>query len=116
MRLIPSPTPVPMNLLRSNQITPTTIASAMRKSLTMTPYNYATTIDNFPKDTFPSRNLAHSVKHHHHNYIRPPSKYIIHHVDESDNNEEDDDSFLSMLNPFECESEESDDENDEDEM
>jgi len=116
MRLIPSPTPFPLNLYKAYQITPTTIASAMRKRLDMTPYTYATTIDNFPRESIPSKGFPHKFKPYFNpKPITPPTKYIIHHVDDSDNKDE---SFFGMFNPFECESEYSDDdaEDDENEM
>jgi hypothetical protein len=117
MRLIPSPTPFPLNLYKSHQITPTTIASAMRKSLDI-PYSYATTIDNFPRESIPSKKFSHKFKPYFNpKPTTPPTKYIIHQVDDSDNKDE---SFFGMFNPFECESEESgsdeDDEDDESEM
>ncbi|KAL7022997.1 hypothetical protein ACKWTF_012459 [Chironomus riparius] len=113
MRLIPSPTTFPLNLYKANQIIPTTIASAIRKSLEI-PYSYASTIDNFPRDLIPSKGLPHKFKPYFNPQpITPPTKYIIHHVDDSDNKDE---SFFGMFNPFECESEDSeeDDDNDED--
>lgn len=112
MRLIPSPTPFPLNLYKANQITPTTIASAMRKSLDIAPYSYATTFDNFPRESIPSKGLPHKFKSYFNpKPITPPTKYIIHHIDDSDNKDE---SFFGMFNPFECESEYSDEDDDED--
>jgi hypothetical protein len=75
-----------------------------------TPSTFLTTLDDFPRDSLPSKAISTLYKHFYHHLpsslssmqVKPPNhnKYIIHkHKDES---------WLSGLNPFECDSDYSD--------
>lgn len=110
MKVNPSPLGMPLsyysNLYRVNQLPPVPVT--LKKALDTTTLPYTAHSDNFPKDFLSSKLLSH-LYNHFYPKLTEPSKYIIHHVD---SDEKKDFSLFSMLNPFECETDESDEETD----
>lgn len=94
------------NLYRVNQIP---LENLPVKKTTESPVSpYLSDLENLKNEFLPSKLLAHLYNHFYPKFFEP-SKYIIHHMDGKKHKSS---SFLSMFNPFACETDESSGEGD----